>query len=379
MRIQLSDPNFEMLILFDSRETRLNALSAIEALLKADYTPDFVDENVEEIARLLKSSLNSDDESESVSASKVLSLIALTGGATHEGLFNAFKSVLTTNVKTSSSFAIRAAGLETLGWLCFLLSSEESETVALLALVHSALAGELVPEDHDSNNGSAKSGEALLRVSALRVWALLATTTPASFVVDSLIPDDVALVADGLNHDDIDVRIASAETLGFVASVVALVEEEQGEDYSPYYFNGYLDVGDVLDSLSRAGATEIGASARKMGKQEKAKQRRGFKGLKEAFESAVSPSSALTIASSEYVFDTWPEITQLNFLREVTDSGFLPHLQQNPILRQIFGLRIGEALVEKRGGNARRDKYRAQSRSANRRDKGARISLPTDE
>ena len=85
-----------------------------------------------------------------------------------------------------------------------------------------------------------------------------------------------------LSHEDVDVRIAAAETLGFLASVAARQQEEEGEKYTPYYFNGFFDVQDALDALSNPNAAEVGS--KKVSKFERAKQRRGLKGLLQAFE-----------------------------------------------------------------------------------------------
>lgn len=88
---------------------------------------------------------------------------------------------------------------------------------------------------------------------------------------------------DLLSHEDVDVRIAAAETLALIASVAARQADAEGEEYSPYSaFNGFFDVQDALEALSNPNSTEVGS--KKVSKFERAKQRRGFKGLLQAFE-----------------------------------------------------------------------------------------------
>lgn len=83
--------------------------------------------------------------------------------------------------------------LESLGWLCFLLSAEESETVNVINLASDALRGDL--EDSDGVPFSAKnpSATAPLVVQALSVWSLLATTTPDDYILETLVVEYLSL------------------------------------------------------------------------------------------------------------------------------------------------------------------------------------------
>ncbi len=132
-----------------------------------------------------------------------------------------------------------------------------------------------------------------------------------------------------------DVRIAAGECLAFVAGIVAAADEEEGEEYSPYYFNGYFDVQDVLDGLSSQMPPDSG---KRMNKNEKTQLRRGFKPLLRTFETGEAPTVALVVNSRQYEYSNWSEIQHLDFIRDILGSGFLPQMQGNPLLMSMFDI-----------------------------------------
>lgn len=112
------------------RETRVAAMNAMIEISKAEYFPEFpatqysfsissldilfwfsIDNTVsfsfDTLVRLLKSSLNSGDAIEIISAAELLNILAVTLG--DERFFPIFKSILIRNVKDELSFAVKAA------------------------------------------------------------------------------------------------------------------------------------------------------------------------------------------------------------------------------------------------------------------------------
>jgi len=80
----------------------------------------------------------------------------------------------------------------------------------------------------------------------------------------------------------------------------------------------------------------------KLVKKDREKQRHGFKDTLAALEEGTSPIVTMTINAQQFSFDDWKSIKRLSIFRHLLGTGFQPHMQNNPLLSDIFNIYISQ-------------------------------------
>jgi len=172
--------------------------------------------------------------------------------------------------------------------------------------------------------------------SALDMWCLMMTFVDSDVIVDEVIPSHVAGIVELLSCDDLNVRLAAGEALALLCNTVS--KKEENMNYSPYFWNGYFDVEEIVSLLQSTDAHQ----QRKISKKDREKQRHGFKDTLAALEEGTSPIVTMTINAQQFSFDDWKSIKRLSIFRHLLGTGFQPHMQNNPLLSDIFNIFISQ-------------------------------------
>lgn len=202
------DP-FEVAVeqLYEKRATtRESALSTIVSLL-SQFRYDDCAFREDTLTQLFLSSVRRGKEVEACLAAKALGLHVATLGASSasEAIYQEAERVLEPLILTGKSSAMRAAGAEALAVLCFVGSEGTAETLHTMATLWRVVLG-----------GWKKAAVAPAVLSALRSWAFLLSTVPASRLDAHFVETHLGLLAQLLNGSDVDVRSAAGEAIALL-------------------------------------------------------------------------------------------------------------------------------------------------------------------
>lgn len=385
--------------LFHQRaQFREGALEKIAQSLRRSVLRSFILTQKEHLLKALDSGLSHGNAKEQILACDVICMFCVTVAGAGLELYEHFKSKVARLLSSSSNYDVRAACVLCLGILCFVWAQEEAQTVECVEQLSKILLQAQQPENSEENEAATNSKEVanFLR-KTIDMWCFLCTTLDNSLVVDELIPNDCANIVAHLYSYDIDLRLAAGQALAFMAVQIAQnIENDENNDrdeYTAYTFSSYFDVSEVQELLHRDGqalptsGTSLSLSSagiqKKATKKERATQRHGFGNILASFEEgAEGPPhpSTFTIKHQQFSFYSWSEIKQLEAFREVLQEGFQLHLQENPLLAQIFDIELVADVpkmtkLEKRqylSSNSSVAKARSRHRTAGRATKFSR-------
>jgi len=237
-----------------------------------------------------------------------------------------FEPLLKRNITNCETYNAKTANLETLCW-CWFLISEESDIKSQLAYLEDFI---------NEKSFSIAKESAWFFQSCLDMWCLLLTKLDKSLVVDEYLDSLINIVQLLTSDYDIYVRLAAGEALALVVSIVSKIETDSERDYSKFYFNGYFNVLQVMDVLQTTDEVQN----RKISKKDREKQRYTFKEVLSTLETGTSPISEMSINGRKYTFSSWVEIKRIEILRSILGSGFLIHLQYNPLVSDLLDITV---------------------------------------
>jgi len=171
------------------------------------------------------------------------------------------------------------------------------------------------------------------------MWCLLLTKLDENLVVDEYLDSLITIVQLLTSDYDIYVRLAAGEALALVVSIVSKIETDNVRDYSKFYFNGYFNVLQVIDVLQTTDEVQN----RKISKKDREKQRYTLKEVQSTLETGTSPITDLSINGKKFTFSTWVDIKRTEILRAILGSGFLIHLQENPLISGLLDITVDTA------------------------------------
>jgi len=247
-------------------------------------------------------------------------------GTKWKPVFLKLEPILIRNIANSPSFTIKSAHLETLCWSWYLFS-EEIEIKQHLSYLMDFLS---------EKEFSISKESASFYQTCLDMWCLLVTLIDPNIVIDEYLISLEYIVNILSSDHDLTVRLAAGETLALIASLVYDIETENEEEYTIFYFNGYFDIQEVVEVLQ----TTKEVQNRKISKKDREKQRHTFKDVLKTLETGVSPSEELIVSGNKFTFSHWADLKRINALRSILGSGFLLHLQYNPLISNQLGIKI---------------------------------------
>jgi len=215
-----------------------------------------------------------------------------------------------------------------------------------------------------------------LHASAVRAWTLLLTTVPHTFIITKAFPKNIKTLYTLLDAVDVDTRIAVGESIAYLLDVLRHSVEEKEETFDLHKYDHHVDTTEMVEKIKELTFS----TNRQCAKKERAKQKGYFKGIMQSIEQGESPEEALVICDKKINFHGWQRTIQLNFIRTCLAEGTQLHMENNPLLQQIFGYELGPddgkssmTKVEKRlflSPNSTASKNRTKTRKEERNNFG---------
>ncbi|XP_066100946.1 interferon-related developmental regulator 2 isoform X1 [Saccopteryx bilineata] len=309
-----------------SAKTRLGALDNLRLALASRLLPDFLLERCLTLADALEKCLKKGKGEEQALAAAVLGLLCvqLGPGPKSEELFHSLQPLLVSVL--SDGTAVPAARLHcasALGLGCFVAAADVQDLVCCLTCLEGVLS-------RSCGVGGSTAPASLhgLFCATLQAWALLLTICPSthiSHILDRQLPRLSLL----LSSETVSLRIAAGETIALLFELARDLEE----DFV------YEDM-DALCSALRTLATD---SSKYRAKAERRRQRSVFRAVLHCVEGGGCEEETVRFGLEVLSVDSWARRRVYAAFKDVLGSGMHHHLQNNELLRDIFGL--GPVLV----------------------------------
>ncbi|XP_030856165.1 interferon-related developmental regulator 2 [Strongylocentrotus purpuratus] len=319
---------------------RKHCFEGIRAAFSKKYIFDFVDSRKITIADCLERSIKKGKGDEQVLAAKLLNTlwIQLGAGPECEEVFAALRPVLMSKVldKTASP-AARASCASALGLGTFIAAAEFETVCSCMNALEDIFSASYLKGDGSSPTH--KPGVSTLHTAALNGWMLLLSITPTSRI-KHIVETHLPKLPDLLSSDDVNLRIVAGEAIAMLYELAREDDEEfEGDDI------------DELVVKIRNLATD---SNKHRAKKDLRQQRSSFRDIIQTIENGESPQELVKFGVECLEIDSWVRRRQYSIIRESLGSGTNTHLQENPLLRDIFGL--GAPLVIGLGGHKKASK-----------------------
>ncbi|XP_071503617.1 interferon-related developmental regulator 2-like [Diadema antillarum] len=303
---------------------RKHCLEGIRAALARKYIFDFVDSRKITIADCLEKCIKKGKADEQALAAKVANIlwIQLGAGAECDEVFAALRPILLTKLQDKTAApAARASCATALGLGTFIAAGDFATVCSCMNALEDVFSQSYLKGDGSSPTH--KPGVSTLHTAALSAWMLLLSITPPSriyHIVDTHLPK----LPDLLSCEDVNLRIVAGEA---IAMLYELAREEDEE------FEGD-DIDELILQL-RGLATD---SNKYRAKKDRRQQRSSFRDIIHTIEEGYSPQELIKFGVESLEIESWVRRHQYAILRESLGSGTNTHLQENPLLRDIFSL-----------------------------------------
>ncbi|KAI5937224.1 Interferon-related developmental regulator 2 [Manis javanica] len=312
-----------------SAKTRQGALESLRLALVARLLPDFLLERRFTLADALEKCLRKGKGTEQALAAALLGLLCVQLGPGPQGeeLFHSMQPLLVSVLSdTTASPAARLHCASALGLGCYVAAADVQDLVSCLTCLEGVfsqaygMGGSSAPVVPASLHG--------LLCAALQAWALLLTACPSthiSHILDRQLPRLPQLLASG----SVNLRIAAGETIALLFELARDLEE----DFT------YEDA-EALCSTLRSLATD---SNKYRAKADRRRQRATFRAVLHFVEDGECEEDTVRFGLEVLYVDSWARRRVYAAFKDVLGSGMHHHLQNNELLRDVFGL--GPVLV----------------------------------
>ncbi|XP_065059093.1 interferon-related developmental regulator 2-like [Rhopilema esculentum] len=339
-----------------SAKERQSSIKEVKRCLCRKYTPEFIDGRKDTLLDVVERLLKRGQTADKAAVANLGSLLCLQLGAANSlNVYRTLKPLLVTVINdTAQSFSARSSCALALGMCCFIGSEELGEVtdcMNVLRNVFSKKAKEIATD------------EGLMSSSVLS-WGLLLTVA-SNAAQNEAIEENLEKLYRLLENGKLGLRLATGEVIALIYELGRELDET---------FDMYVDgLYDLLKEL----ATD---SSKYKAKREKRQQRSTFRDVLKTVESGMAPAEKVKFGIEKIELSSWTRIRQYNALKDSLGPGIATHLQENVLLREIFGLGaplINREVVSKedRWGkmlqNAAAEKERTKNRSKGRENKRA--------
>ncbi|KAM6062392.1 interferon-related developmental regulator 2 isoform 2-T2 [Chlamydotis macqueenii] len=291
-------------LLDKSAKTRQAALQSLRLAFSSKTLSEFLLERRLTLADSLEKCLKKGKGEEQALAGTVLTLLCLQMGSGPEGeeVFRSLKPLLVSILTDSAASP----------------SARQSDLVSCL----SCLEGIFSPHSTDEG-GSAPAQHSPLHCSALQSWSLLLTICPPSHI-KSVLNNRWLKLPPLLSSSSVALRILAGETIALVFELAQDVEEDLCHQDTEF-----------LCAQLKVLATE---SNKYRAKTDRRKQRSIFRDILRFIESGEYQEETIRFGLECMYLDSWARQRTYQAFKEVLGSGIRHHLQNNELLREIFGL-----------------------------------------
>ncbi|XP_055984980.1 interferon-related developmental regulator 2 isoform X1 [Sorex fumeus] len=312
-----------------SAKTRQGALENLRLALASRLLPDFLLERSFTLADALEKCLKKGKGDEQARAAAVLGLLCvqLGPGPKGEELFRSLQPLLVSVLSdTTASPAARLHCASALGLGCYVAAADVQDLVSCLTCLEGVFSRSCGAGG--STAPAAPAGLHGLLCAALQAWALLLTICPSthiSHILDRQLPQLTLL----LSSDSVTLRMAAGETIALLFELAQDLEE----DFI------YEDMETLCEAL-RTLATD---SNKFRAKADRRRQRSTFRAVLHFVEGGECEEETIRFGLEVLYVDSWARRRVYAAFKDVLGSGLHYHLQNNELLRDIFGL--GPVLV----------------------------------
>ncbi|XP_068414140.1 interferon-related developmental regulator 2 isoform X2 [Eschrichtius robustus] len=313
-----------------SAKTRQGALKSLRLALAAHLLSDFLLERRLTVADALEKCLKKGKGEEQALAAAVLGLLCvqLGPGPKGEELFHSLQPLLVSVLSDSTaSPAVRLHQCASaLGLGCYVAATDVQDLVSCLTCLEGVFSrscgvgGSTAPVVPVSLQG--------LLCAALQAWALLLTICPSAHI-SRILDRQLPRLPQLLSSESVNLRMAAGETIALLFELTRDLEE----DFV------YEDM-EALCSTLRTLATD---SNKYRAKADRRRQRSTFRSVLHFVEGGECEEETVRFGLEVLYVDSWARRRVYAAFKDALGSGMHHHLQNNELLRDIFGL--GPVLV----------------------------------
>ncbi|XP_060079215.1 interferon-related developmental regulator 1-like [Ylistrum balloti] len=321
-------------ILQKSAQGRKSCLEGLTKALSKKCIAEFLLDRKMTVTDCLVRCIKKGRGDEQALAAQCLSLMCIQLGLDIEEEINTIKpQLMATMTDNSAAVKGRAECALTLGICHFLACSDIDDVMKTMDALESIF--KLSYRKGDKSIPNLNPDLCRLHATALSAWSLLLSIAP-SFLVNKLVESHIGKLPDLLLSKDVELRITAGET---IALMYELAREEDDE------FEGD-DIDELIDTLKTL-ATD---SQKYRAKKERRQQRSSFRDILRTVEMGDSPENCVKFGKENFLIDSWVKQNQYDALCLALTSGIYQHLQDNILIREVFGL--GEPLLPTAPGSS---------------------------
>jgi len=333
------------------KSTREHALKVfIKILSKTSKGSEMLEGREETVTfKLLNVVKRNKKNSDAILALKALELVAITFGASNQGMYDECVKVLFPMIKTSRKDAVRGAAIRAAAMICFVSTIEESSTIDCMGMFESVFRDAvryLMDGDEDGDEDSSKKKRKTKKknktsflglTASLNGWGLLATTRSEKYLGTSAFKTITPLLNELLEHDSNEVRKAAGQNAALLAQYRFKIhhEEEDDEDEDKDEDKDEKELLDTIRSQLKALSIE---NSRYKSKRDMKAQRSFFRAVCGTLESGSAPEMKIVLRGEKVIFDSWTDVKRFEAFRTSLGGGISTYLQSDTVLRQVFDL-----------------------------------------
>lgn len=354
-----------------SAQGRQDNLVSLRAALSKKYIFEFVLNRKVTICDILERCMKKGKGEEPGLAATAAVLLSLQLGAGDDAgeiyttLSPIMKVLLADNTANAKS---RAACAEALGLMSFIVS-DDTESMEVMQLLENVFRASYLKGD--GSTPTHQPAIASLHNSALLAWNLLLTVQP-SHLTHSNIERYLSRMGQLMESTDVELRCSAGESIALIYELA----REEDEDFE----------GDNMLPLC-ARLKELATECHKYrAKKDRRLQRASFRDILRAVEEGDTPSCRVRVGLMDVIhIESWCVKRQYDSLCHVIGTGMSAHLQENELVRDIFGLGApvptdmlshGKASrTERHHYNAAAFKARTKSRAKYRDKRSVAVSM----
>ncbi|KAM9074270.1 interferon-related developmental regulator 2 isoform 7-T7 [Megaptera novaeangliae] len=330
-----------------SAKTRQGALESLRLALAAHLLSDFLLERRLTVADALEKCLKKGKGEEQALAAAVLGLLCvqLGPGPKGEELFHSLQPLLVSVLSDSTaSPAVRLHQCASaLGLGCYVAATDVQDLVSCLTCLEGVFSrscgvgGSTAPVVPVSLQG--------LLCAALQAWALLLTICPSAHI-SRILDRQLPRLPQLLSSESVNLRMAAGETIALLFELTRDLEPTElrlllpRPPSLPLQEDFVYEDMEALCSTLRTLATD---SNKYRAKADRRRQRSTFRSVLHFVEGGECEEETVRFGLEVLYVDSWARRRVYAAFKDALGSGMHHHLQNNELLRDIFGL--GPVLV----------------------------------
>ncbi|RMB99980.1 hypothetical protein DUI87_23389 [Hirundo rustica rustica] len=308
-------------LLDKSAKARQAALQSLRLALSSKTLSEFLLERRLTLTDSLEKCLKKGKGEEQALAGTVLTLLCLQMGSGPEGeeVFCSLKPLLISILTDSTaSPSARQSCATALGMCCYIAAADLKDLVSCLSCLEGIFSP---PSTGEGDSAPAQHGP--LHCSALQSWSLLLTICPPSHL-RSILDNRWLQLPPLLTSSSVALRILAGETIALLFELAQDLEEDLCNQDTEF-----------LCTQLKVLATE---SNKYRAKTDRRRQRSIFRDILRFIESGEYQEETIRFGLECMYLDSWARQRTYQAFKEVLGSGIRHHLQNNELLREIFGL-----------------------------------------